>query len=443
MLLFYRLKMRTFKDFTLRCVLALLVLASCSAAAKENAVTIVYSGNLDGELEPCGCTAEGDMGGIKRRVTAIDRLRDKNPHLVLISAGGLLTSYTANEKLISKYILEGFDALRYDAVALQWSDLAYGTDFIAPSGLPWVSSNWRYEQFMGEARFKRNGRELAFFSWLDPDASPETKMSGQTNPAARTPSQLNSALERAKHENATTVLATTLTLEAARQLFSFENIDVLIIKASYEVYGQPRQLGRTLVLQPGSRGMRLGRVDLSLDDHGSIASYEHHVIPLPSSVPDAKRMDEWYDRYNAEVKEAYLESVKVRKAMQSGRRAFVGARSCKACHDAAYTTWRTTRHAKAYGALERVNKAFDPSCIGCHTVGFDKSGGFIDSDVTAHLKNVQCESCHGAARDHVTSKGQMPVANAGWGTGKICAQCHIQKHSPSFDIDDYWPKIAH
>jgi hypothetical protein len=76
-------------------------------------------------------------------------------------------------------------------------------------------------------------------------------------------------------------------------------------------------------------------------------------------------------------------------------------------------------------------------------VGFEKPGGFIDMNVTGHLLGVQCESCHGAGRAHVESTGTKALPNKDWPREKICAQCHTQPHSPAFNFERYWPKIAH
>ena len=74
-------------------ILVLLLVGMGPVSASEN-VTIVYSGNLRGELEPCGCTSEGDLGGIRRHASAVDRLRKERPNLFLVSSGGLLSGKT-------------------------------------------------------------------------------------------------------------------------------------------------------------------------------------------------------------------------------------------------------------------------------------------------------------------------------------------------------------
>jgi hypothetical protein len=254
---------------------------------------------------------------------------------------------------------------------------------------------------------------------------------------------LNKMLAIAKQNKIITVLATTLPFDLAKSEFSLENVDVLIVRAAYEVYGEAKKTGNTLVVQPGSRGMRLGELNLSVKPSGSIDSWAHRIISMPETVPDSPRMLAWYEEFNATVKADYLKRVELRKQRESGESPFIGEEQCKSCHAAQHKVWQESEHAIAFEDLEAVQKSFDPECIKCHTVGFDVAGGFVDINITSHLMNVQCENCHGAGKEHATSGGQKPVANKGWSKEKMCNQCHIQKHSPSFTVEKYWPKIAH
>ena len=71
------------------------------------------------------------------------------------------------------------------------------------------------------------------------------------------------------------------------------------------------------------------------------------------------------------------------------------------------------------------------------------SGGYIDYEDTAHLTDVQCESCHGAGREHVTSNGKMATEQRKWPKKRMCIQCHTRKNSPNFRLDSYWSRISH
>ncbi len=406
-------------------------------------LTLIYSGNLDGELEPCGCSLEGDFGGILRRATVLDQFRKENKELVVISAGGLLSNRPAeHDKLTAEYILKGFSQLNYDAIGFQWQDLAYGKEFLTVN-LPWVVSNWQGKFFSSVQKIQRKSATLSFFSWLDPKQSPFQSMSDQQEVVNDSIVLLEQKLKQAKKLKETTIVTTTLTLDAAKLQLPMQWIDILIAQAAYEEYGEPRWAGSTLILTPGSRGMRLGRLKVIFGAEGNIAEFSHDVIAMPQTVEDATRLSGWYSEYNQKIEKNYQKEVEVSQAQQQGESPYVGAKVCKTCHQSAYDFWKKSRHSKAYRSLSNVNKSFDPACISCHVVGYRKSGGFIASHLTKNLKNVQCESCHGAGAAHAKSQGVTPLENSRWSKEEVCAQCHIQKHSPSFQLSDYWIKVKH
>ena len=422
-------------------VVVLLSAVYLPLATAGDALTIVYSGNLDGELEPCGCSAEGNLGGIKRRATMIEQQRAKNPDLVLLSAGGLLSAEGPGDRLKGEYILKGFAKLNYDAIGIQWKDFSYGENFIATTKLPFVVSNMQTDKFLTETLIDNNHASFSFFNWLDPNNAPQKDM-GQSI-SHSDPSGILKKLETAKKNKQTTILSTTLSLKQAQKIFPLDNVDILIIKAKYEHYGEVQIVDNTLVLQPGSRGMRLGKVQLVIDNNGAIINSKHEVIPLPPEVKDAERMTDWYVEYNEKVKADYEKRVALRKKLEAGESPFAGEMACQSCHKQQHDKWFETRHAEAFYTLQDANKAFDPACIKCHTVGFEVEGGFIDPAITEKLMHVQCENCHGPAKAHVDTAGQKKTGNHNWRPQQMCEQCHVQKHSPDFNFETYWPKISH
>lgn len=405
-------------------------------------ITLVYSGNLDGELEPCGCSEGGNKGGIKRIVRVTDQLRAKTPDLFLVSAGGLFVSEMPQDKLKSEYILKGFEALNFDAVGVQWRDFGYGPEFLHRQPLPLVVSNGMNIGLAKSKSIERAGRRVSFFNWLNPKSNPAQGMVHEPSASDDTRALAQMILQ-AKLAGQTTILASTLTLEEAQKNLPLDNVDIVIIKAKYEVFGEPRKIGKTVFLEPGSRGMRIGVLDLVLDAQGGVVSFGHEVIALPPEVGDAPRMTAWYDEYNAKVKADYEKRTALRAQIKGEKTPYASAESCKQCHAAEHAKWRDSPHAGAFFKLQDVNKAFDPNCIACHTVGFEQSGGYLDDMLTPNLMHVQCENCHGAARSHVESGGAVKTANSKWEPQQMCGQCHVQKHSPDFVFEKYWPRIAH
>ena len=90
---------------------------------------------------------------------------------------------------------------------------------------------------------------------------------------------------------------------------------------------------------------------------------------------------------------------------------FMGTKKCKKCHLKQYKSWKKTKMANAFELLKPGVRAdakkrvgldaqkdytADEKCIGCHTTGYKKSGGFVDLATTPQLVGVSCEMCHGA-----------------------------------------------
>ena len=104
--------------------------APAAAQPTDGRLSLIYSGNLDGELEPCGCTAEGDFGGIRRRATALATLRkhdgDERPvvytrrQLERAATHDALWNATQKEMLIRGKI-HGYYRMYWGKKIIEWS----------------------------------------------------------------------------------------------------------------------------------------------------------------------------------------------------------------------------------------------------------------------------------------------------------------------------------
>ncbi|MCB9763195.1 MAG: cytochrome c family protein [Alphaproteobacteria bacterium] len=120
---------------------------------------------------------------------------------------------------------------------------------------------------------------------------------------------------------------------------------------------------------------------------------------------------------------------------------YVGGAACGACHPAEAEVWSRTAHSHAYETLQGRQRAYDPSCIRCHTVGFGHPGGFRSAAQDPGLRGVGCEACHGPGSDHVDAPaagyGVLPEGPA------ACVACHTEDNSPDYDWGAYWPQVRH
>ena len=420
---------------------SLLLLVSTSYAATP--LTLIYSGNLDGELEPCGCTLDTDYGGILRRAYYIDSVRDKAADkMVLISSGGLFSKELAGDQIKNNYILAGLAQLNYDAVGVQWADLTHGVEFLNQVGLPFTASNWISDELPRSQTITRDKSTLFFTQWLDPKISPYQSMPG-LSPISANIKNIEAQLDKADKAGQLTILATTLPLTELEQQLDLSVVDILLIKSAYEQFGEPLFKDGTLILQPGSRGQRLGQLELSISAQGNLSDWSHKVIELSATVPDAQRLLSWYEDYNEALRVAFEKEMKLQQELSKGETPYVGEQVCGTCHQSSHDSWQDSEHAKAFEDLEEVGKAYDPHCVSCHVVGYKKPGGFLSIELSSQLAGVQCENCHGEGKEHVESGGQSLTPNHGLPKEQICTQCHVPEHSPKFNVTDYWPKILH
>lgn len=108
---------------------------------------------------------------------------------------------------------------------------------------------------------------------------------------------------------------------------------------------------------------------------------------------------------------------------------------CRKCHLREYRSWERTPHAKAMDVLS-ANEQQDPNCVGCHTTGFGKPGGFVSLAETPKFASVGCESCHGPGSIY-RDKDVMENHDASVAAGLLipdeatCVSCH-NSDSPTF-----------
>jgi hypothetical protein len=108
---------------------------------------------------------------------------------------------------------------------------------------------------------------------------------------------------------------------------------------------------------------------------------------------------------------------------------YVGVAKCRLCHLEQYNTWKETKHATAFSALEGP-EVKDADCVKCHTVGYGKPGGFVDHETTAAMENVGCEDCHGPGSAHVENAAKNLGTEGPWEKminkvpDNTCVGCH-------------------
>jgi hypothetical protein len=176
--------------------------------------------------------------------------------------------------------------------------------------------------------------------------------------------------------------------------------------------------------------------------------YKHTIFPVQLSIEDDRRIMKEVEHYRAESAKLYkpiLASLPEKELSEKEMIAripktspFVGAISCKRCHEVNYRNWLKTKHAKASQTIAASPKYTQEECLICHSTGHRKIGEYATvADIPFYLKGVQCEACHGEGRGH-PEKGKIQRKV----TLGACRNCHTKDQSPAFNYMAYLEKIG-
>ncbi|NVL89979.1 MAG: hypothetical protein HWN69_03140 [Desulfobacterales bacterium] len=114
------------------------------------------------------------------------------------------------------------------------------------------------------------------------------------------------------------------------------------------------------------------------------------------------------------------------KAKEEPEPYYVGMEKCKECHPGDVKTYSEWKYSRNFRILEMRGKEHDPQCVPCHTTGYGKPGGFVSVEETPHMKNVQCEACHGPASLHVKAPTIEEHQRTLSIPRNVCTTCHHQ-----------------
>ena len=241
-------------------------------------------------------------------------------------------------------------------------------------------------------------------------------------------------------------------------------------------FPEDTQFGRARLLYAADQGKILGEVRLFFDNKKTITSTQRSLISLTRDWPD----DPVLAKIQETVKVAINEYNKTQTMGQSpfapaapaatpapgsSARApslaspaprtsagpisihealaqpltYTGSDRCAPCHEQAFAKWATSGHAHAFQTLIENKQEYHPKCLGCHTIGYGMTHGYISPIATPLLVNVGCESCHGPSSRHPDQVQQ----GFGRTNTEFCVSCHSSENSPDFKPAEYIPKVKH
>jgi hypothetical protein len=380
----------------------LLPVTSSGHDGQGRSLNILYTGSLDGELEPCGCSPKTDFGGVARLSGFIEKNRKALSPYLLIDAGNFVGDDTPQGRLKAETLLQAFSAIKYDLIAFQKNETKFTDDFIPSLAkkykIPVVSNTHHYKLSISKTKNALNVHISA-------------------DPGDHEENQLN-------------ILLTDLPLSECKEMQGWD----VIINSSGEILDEPLSLNNTIIVTGYPKGKKLGMLTLNIDTKGKMTVVKHRWQPLGNDIKEDKKVRQILNDYDSQVAGLLKETERPRKETS-----YLGIAKCAECHQLFIDIWKKTGHANALLSIENTGKSSDPECLVCHTVGFGEDGGFYSIATTPDLANVQCEVCHRSGRDHLMDF-YKPMEHV---TEAVCMRCHTKDKSPDFSYKDYLEKIKH
>jgi hypothetical protein len=413
--------------------------ADSDQVATGSTVTIFLTGNVLGELKPCGC-ASGQLGGFERRPAILEKAPDDKK--LVIDTGNFIDDETEQDIIKFGVIIQVLDMLGYDIVNLTDNDIRIAKElgllesisfdvisYASDAELPIPASRTRELQIgdkcllVAVASAKAESRQIESVQELFP-----TKHNGHDGPI------LNILITDSCQEPLIEHISDTAV------------VDVLICPASAD---EPAILDektkKPLLISVGQSGKYFGKLTVELAANQKL-NLDYTKVPIGEELPADEGLVQLYKDYQIMVKEENLLE-KVIKVPLPNDLEYLGSSSCGfggSCHQYEYEKWSTKGHAKAYQTLVDVGSQYDPECIRCHVVGLEYETGFVSEKSPKDLRNVGCEACHGPGSKHM-----MAILTAEEDTEtsepkSACIDCHTPEHS-NYEgrEDEYLQKIVH
>jgi len=446
-------------------------LLNCADAASKLPAHIVifFSTDTHNELFMCGCQGER-IGGVARRKTVISKMTEYPK--VVVDVGGFAGGSTRLEKLRTETLLKSYNNIGFSAINLGNTEYRLGLDIIKQydkiADAPFISSN------IADASDKLifppytistvSGLRIGFIGVTTSEFIKNEVHKGLKILDIR--QQVKKYIpELSKKCDLIILLADARDNEIEKLAVDNPQIAVILggLTFNYSENDRPTKLSKTIIHKNGGRGRYLGRLRLDLDksSHPKIKSYEGFNQKLGPDIPDEPSVVKILDEYKKILKTTDFtqeegaqkeippetktkDTGKTQKSSDAPERetpaymSYASALRCMECHKAIYDDWKSTAHSKAFQTLIREKQDKNPECLDCHTVGFNRMGGFIDEKNTPQLSSVQCESCHGAAAAHVLAMMKDKKSTKKAITARVpeffCTKCHNEQWDPEFNM---------
>jgi len=268
---------------------------SSPGSGNETPLTLIYTSNTLGEVEPGCCPETGNAGGLARRSYYIQKAKEEVKNLLILDGGdALVLSYFGQKSEREKarkraeFVLKIYEKMGYDALNLGDTDLGLGIEYLKnlqkSSKIPFLSANLK-DKKTGQTIFKPyhikeiDGLKVGIIGLLTSETSPfllkELKGYFVEDPIKVATEMARDLIPRCDYLIALAHL-TALKIESLAKRVPEISI---IIGGQDRSFVFPKKNNRSIIVQTDAFGIHIGRLNLRLTKESS-----EYVDVLPRTL---------------------------------------------------------------------------------------------------------------------------------------------------------------
>ena len=442
-------------------------------ANERNPLSFVISltGEVRGEIEPCGCPTL-PYGGFQRREAYLNELRQKHTVFHLDVGEMLLKGFSTNSRNDkderASLILSLIDTVGLDVWNIGPSDLS----ILSPPFEQYtvaVSASFTDQSdkplFPPSKIVSKDGIRIGVIGISTPPTDPSFQYSYRAPKDA-----LEIGIESLKpHDVDLVVVLSSVSDDQLDRLIQESPVGAVVLSTIGSLLDEPRHPDGNpalpLVVETPDRGryvqniyVRLTRNEThpleTLDDEqlwrnqlfspntdnlSEIGTGKN--LAYAELVPLNKRFDSHNAPQSGVAIDDFKEQIRQKAAQvaqqepEPSEPGYATAAACTRCHTQEFARWTFSQHPRAWESLIREGQADNPECIGCHSTAYGEPGGFgeLTQSNILRFKGVQCEACHGPLKGHPNADDIHPLPI----TPDRCLGCHDEANSPNFEFESY------
>jgi len=280
--------------------------------SKPFTLTVLFSSDLLGKIRSCGCAVK-EMGGLGRRATYIEDMRNSLSHVIVVDAGDAFSLDLSYSKTEAELTFDVFNLMGLDAFTPGEIDFVFGVSFLkdlagksifriiaanivdAETGEPIFGPPYTVKEF-------ENGYRVGIIGVIDDT----TRFPGYVDtssfkilPVKQTLRRiLPSLTEKADLLILLSHLGLEKSYELAREVPGF---DLIVVGHGKPITKRLEKVGETLVIATGGEGQYMGRINLSILKSGEYSAAKVDLVPLVKELEIHPGVEALFARYGVEL----------------------------------------------------------------------------------------------------------------------------------------------